>query len=73
MSISPFARIDYIPDFRDDCIERARRGLATPDEIEAELAAKGLPPLASKPDEAKFDPMAEPWWRQERPAQSVFT
>lgn len=54
--------IDYIPDCRDDCIERARRGLATPDEIEAELATKGLPPLASEPDAAKFDPMVEPWW-----------
>jgi hypothetical protein len=46
----------------DDYIEHARRGLITPAEIEAELKAKGLEPLAVKPDPKKFDPMAEIWW-----------
>ena len=43
-------------------LSRARRGISTPDEIEAELAANGLPPFASFPDSALFDPLAEVWW-----------
>ena len=62
MSNSQFERLEFQPSFRDDCIDRALRGLATPDEIEAELKAKGSPPLAQSPDPAQFDPMAEVWW-----------
>jgi hypothetical protein len=49
-------------DLADDYIDRAQRGLMKPSEIEAELKAKGLPPLATRPAPEKFDPMAEVWW-----------
>jgi hypothetical protein len=43
-------------------LRRARRGLMTPANVEAELAAKGFLPLAVAPDPEKFDPSAEAWW-----------
>jgi hypothetical protein len=50
------------PHFAEPYLRRAERGLATPAEIEAELVAKGLPPLATSPDPSRFNPMAEVWW-----------
>jgi hypothetical protein len=50
------------PTIADEYLNRARRGLMTPAEIEAELAAKKLPPLAMWPDPEKFDPNSEVWW-----------
>ena len=50
------------PEWAEPYLRRAHCGTSTPDEIEAELAAKGLPPLAFTPDPARFDSMAQPWW-----------
>ena len=47
---------------RDEYLRRARRGLATPAEIETELATKNLPPLEVSPDPEKFDPNSQVWW-----------
>ncbi|MEJ0092848.1 MAG: hypothetical protein WDN46_05310 [Methylocella sp.] len=51
-----------VPPYAQDYLKRALRGEILPDEIEAELKANGLPPLATEPDPAKFDPMPEIWW-----------
>jgi hypothetical protein len=50
------------PALAEDYLRRAKRGLMTPAEIEAELEEKNLPPLSVTPDPEKFDPMAEVWW-----------
>ena len=50
------------PDWAEPYLRRAHCGLSTPDEIDAEIAAKGLPPLTFTPDTGSFDPMAHPWW-----------
>ena len=50
------------PTIAEGYLKRARRGLMAPEEIEAELAAKNLPPLAVFPDPGKFDPNLEVWW-----------
>jgi hypothetical protein len=46
----------------EDYLRRARRGLMTPEAIEAELAAKGFLPLSVTPSRERFDPGAEVWW-----------
>jgi hypothetical protein len=48
--------------YRDDYVGRARLGLESPAQIESELKARGLPPLAVTPNPEEFDPMAEVWW-----------
>jgi hypothetical protein len=50
------------PNFAEPYLRHAQRGLSTPAEIEAELAANGLPPLAVTPEPERFDPMAQVWW-----------
>lgn len=50
------------PKWAERYLRRVHCGLSTPDEIEAELVANGLPPLAFAPDTAGFDLVAEPWW-----------
>jgi hypothetical protein len=50
------------PALAEDYLRRAKRGLMTAAEIEAELEEKNLPPLSVTPDPKKFDPMAEVWW-----------
>ena len=57
----PWWAIDA-PEWAEPYLRRAHCGLSTPEEIEAELAAKGLPALAFAPDPARFDPIAQPWW-----------
>jgi hypothetical protein len=52
----------YIPDPRDQILDRASRGEITPDEAEAEAARLGLRPFAHTPEPAEFNPMSQPWW-----------
>lgn len=54
----------YIPDPRDQILDRASSGEITPDEAEAEAEAArlGLRPFAHKPEPAEFNPMSQPWW-----------
>ena len=48
--------------YHEEYLRRALAGLTTPAEIENELKAKGLQPLAMTPDPDQYDPMAEVWW-----------
>ncbi len=47
---------------RDVLINDVRVGKLTPDDAERKARKRGLPPLASVPDAARYDPMKESWW-----------
>jgi hypothetical protein len=51
-----------LDELRDKLITKARNGEITPQEAEAEAKAAGLPPFATQPEFAAFDPMAESRW-----------
>ena len=47
---------------RDDLIDDVQNGRMSPEAAEEEAARLGLPPLASVPDPASYNPMVETWW-----------
>ena len=47
---------------RDEIADAVLHGRLTPNEAEARLKELGLPPLASDPNPADFNPMGEVWW-----------
>jgi hypothetical protein len=47
---------------RDDLIDDVQNGRMSPEAAEEEAARLGLPPLASAPDPASYNPMVETWW-----------
>lgn len=57
---SGFARLDYVPDQRDELIERARQG-ENPESLEAEAARLGIGPLERRPPVDDAELIAKPW------------
>jgi hypothetical protein len=53
---------EFKPSRRDELITLARYGKITPEEAEAEAAARGEEPFARQPQLPAFDPMAESRW-----------
>lgn len=47
---------------RDRLISLVRYGKVTPDQAEAEAAARGWPPFAHQPAVSTLDPMRDPRW-----------
>ena len=54
--------VEFVPDERDDLIDRVLKGYLSPKEAEAIAAKRGLEPLVGRPDAAEYDPMQESHW-----------